>query len=337
MELLLAAVVIAAVIFAGSNGFHDAALTVGNAVVGRAMRPGWALSLAVIFNFIGALLGEGIAIVVANQIVLFSGSADLILTSLIIAFVAATTWSLFTYYLALPVSSTHCLIGGLLGAGIVFGFSVNAEHAMNNVVWPLVLSPILGFILAWVLTLILSKSLASTPPKPLFRGARMVDSVLTASLSLVHGIQDAQKVAALVMVGILAVEATPHDGLSIVEISWPVRLLIAAALALGTGLSGWRVDQTLSVRMVRLDPLKSSIADGAATILMYTAALIMRVPVSLTFVLGSPILGTQYAGRKGHARARYFVPMFGVWLLTIPAAALLAVVLGWIVKTSVGL
>ena len=337
MELLLAAVVIAAVIFAGSNGFHDAALTVGNAVVGRAMRPGWALSLAVIFNFIGALLGEGIAIVVANQIVLFSGSADLILTSLIIAFVAATTWSLFTYYLALPVSSTHCLIGGLLGAGIVFGFSVNAEHAMNNVVWPLVLSPILGFILAWVLTLILSKSLASTPPKPLFRGARMVDSVLTASLSLVHGIQDAQKVAALVMVGILAVEATPHDGLSIVEISWPVRLLIAAALALGTGLSGWRVVQTLSVRMVRLDPLKSSIADGAATILMYTAALIMRVPVSLTFVLGSSILGTQYAGRKGHARARYFVPMFGVWLLTIPAAALLAVVLGWIVKTSVGL
>ena len=154
MELLLAAVVIAAVIFAGSNGFHDAALTVGNAVVGRAMRPGWALSLAVIFNFIGALLGEGIAIVVANQIVLFSGSADLILTSLIIAFVAATTWSLFTYYLALPVSSTHCLIGGLLGAGIVFGFSVNTGEAMDSVVWPLVLSPILGFILAWVLTLI---------------------------------------------------------------------------------------------------------------------------------------------------------------------------------------
>ena len=140
------------------------------------------------------------------------------------------------------------------------------------------------------------------------------------------------------MVGILAVEATPHDGLSIVEISWPVRLLIAAALALGTGLSGWRVVQTLSVRMVRLDPLKSAIADGAASILMYTAALVMRVPVSLTFVLVSSILGTQYAGRKGqHARARYFLPMFGVWLLTIPAAALSALGLGGIVKAAAGI
>lgn len=335
MELLLVAVIVAAVIFAGSNGFHDAALTIGNAVVGRALKPGWALSLAVIFNFIGALLGEGIAMVVANQIVLFTGDADLILICLIIAFVSATIWSLFTYFLALPVSSTHCLIGGLLGAGVVFGFSVNTAEAMNSVVWPLVLSPILGFVLAWGLTLGLSRILASAPPKPLFRGARMVDSVLTASLSLVHGIQDAQKVAALVMVGILAVESTPGDGLAIVDISWPVRLLIAAALALGTGLSGWRVVQTLSVRMVRLDPLKSAVADGAASILMYTAALIMRVPVSLTFVLSSSILGTQYAGRKGHARARYFLPMFGVWLLTIPAAAALALAIGWSIKATV--
>jgi PiT family inorganic phosphate transporter len=332
VELLLVGVIVAAVIFAGSNGFHDAALTIGNAVVGRALKPGWALSLAVVFNFIGALLGEGIAFVVANQIVIFTGSAEVILTSLLIAFAAATVWSLFTYLLALPVSSTHCLIGGLLGAGIVFGFSVNTDEAMNSVVWPLLLSPILGFILSWALTALLSKLLASAPPKPLFRGARMVDSVLTASLSLVHGVQDAQKIAALVMVGILAVEATPHDGLSVVEVSWPVRILIAAALALGTGLSGWRVVRTLSVRMVRLDPLKSAVADGAASILMYIAALIMRVPVSLTFVLGSAILGTQYSGRKGHARARYFLPMFGVWLLTIPAAALLAAMIGGVVR-----
>ncbi|WP_210603309.1 inorganic phosphate transporter [Brevibacterium oceani] len=335
MELLLAGVIIAAVIFAGSNGFHDAALTIGNAVVGRALKPGWALSLAVVFNFIGALLGEGIALVVANQIVLFTGSDSLILTCLLIAFVAATIWSLFTYFLALPVSSTHCLIGGLLGAGVVFGFSVNGAEAMNSVVWPLLLSPILGFALAWALTLLVSKLLASTPPKPMFRGARMVDSVLTASLSLVHGVQDAQKVAALVMVAILAADSTAQDGLSVFDISWPVRILIAAALAVGTGLSGWRVVRTLSVRMVRLDPLKSAVADGAASVLMYIAALVMRVPVSLTFVLGSSILGTQYAGRKGHARARYFVPMFGVWLLTIPAAALLAVVIGGIVRVTV--
>ncbi|WP_166973964.1 inorganic phosphate transporter [Brevibacterium atlanticum] len=335
MELLLVGVIIAAVIFAGSNGFHDAALTIGNAVVGRALKPGWALSLAVVFNFIGALLGEGIAFVVANQIVLFTGSDYLILTCLLIAFVSATIWSLFTYLLALPVSSTHCLIGGLLGAGVVFGFTVNGAEAMESVVWPLLLSPILGFALAWALTLLLSKLLASTPPKPMFRGARMVDSVLTASLSLVHGVQDAQKVAALVMVAILAADSAAHGSLSVVDISWPVRILIAAALALGTGLSGWRVVRTLSVRMVRLDPLKSAVADGAASVLMYIAALVMRVPVSLTFVLGSSVLGTQYAGRKGHARARYFVPVFGVWLLTIPAAALLAVVIGGIVRLAV--
>ena len=332
MELLLAGVIVAAVIFAGSNGFHDAALTIGNAVVGRALNARWALGLAVVFNFIGALLGEGIASVVANQIVRFSGAPEVILTSLIIAFAAATMWSLFTYYLALPVSSTHCLIGGLLGAGIVLGFSLDSHEAVDSVILPLVVSPILGFVLAWALTLLVSKIFAATPPKPLFRGARMVDSVLTASLSLVHGIQDAQKIAALVMVGILAVESNPDTLLSVVEISWPVRLLIAASLAAGTGLSGWRVVRTLSVRMAKLDPLKSATADATASVLMYTAAIIMRVPVSLTFLLGSSILGTQYAGRKGRPRARFIIPIASVWLLTIPAAALLAIGIGLVVK-----
>lgn len=336
MELLLAGVIVAAVIFAGSNGFHDAALTIGNAVVGRALSPKWALGLAVVFNFIGALLGEGIAIVVANQIVQFAGAADAILLCILIAFVSATAWSLFTYWLALPVSSTHCLIGGLIGAGIVLGFALDMREAFDSVVLPLLLSPLLGFLLAWGLTVLLSKIFASTPSKPLFRSARMVDSVLTCSLSLVHGVQDAQKTAALVMVAIVAVQTAPGERVDVIDISWPVRIIIALALALGTGLSGWRVVRTLSVRMAKLDPVKSVAADGAAAVLMYIAALIMRVPVSLTFVLGSAILGTQYAGRKGHPRARYFVPMFGVWLLTIPAAALLAIVIGLIVKVSIG-
>lgn len=336
MDLLLAGVIVTAVIFAGSNGFHDAALTIGNAVVGRSINPRWALGLAVVFNFIGALLGEGIASVVANQIVHFDGDPEVILTSLIIAFVAATAWSLFTYYLALPVSSTHCLIGGLLGAGLVLGFTVNSAEALNSVILPLLISPILGFVLSWGLTAVLSKTFAASPPKPLFRGARMVDSVLTASLSLVHGVQDAQKIAALVMVGLLAVDANPYTELSVIEISWPVRLLIAAALAIGTGLSGWRVVRTLSVRMAGLDPLKSAAADGTAAVLMYTAALIMRVPVSLTFILGSAILGTQYAGRKGRARARFILPVAGVWVLTIPAAAILAICIGLAVRLFTG-
>ncbi|WP_309131376.1 anion permease [Brevibacterium sp.] len=336
MELLLAGVIVAAVLFVGSNGFHDAALTIGNAVVGRALSPRWAVSLAVIFNFIGALLGEGIGFVVANQIVRFDGAAEVILTSIILAFVAATAWSLFTYWLALPVSSTHCLIGGLLGAGIVLGFTIDLDEGVHSVVLPLLISPILGFLLSWALTLLVSKLVASTPPKPLFRGARMVDSVLTASLSLVHGIQDAQKTAALVMVALLAVEASPHTELSDLGISWPVRILIAAALALGTGLSGWRVVRTLSVRMASLDPVKFAAADATASVLMYIAAIVMRVPVSLTFVLGSAILGTQFAGRPGHARARFFIPVIAVWLLTIPAAALLAIVLGLGVRALTG-
>ncbi|MDN5587606.1 MAG: inorganic phosphate transporter, partial [Brevibacterium sp.] len=175
-----------------------------------------------------------------------------------------------------------------------------------------------------------------SPPKPLFRGARMVDSVLTSSLSLVHGIQDAQKIAALVMVGMLAVDTNPHTELAVVEISWPVRLIIAAALAIGTGLSGWRVVRTLSVRMAGLDPLKSATADATSTLLMYTAALIMRVPVSLTFILGSAILGTQYAGRRGRPRARFIVPIIGGWLLTIPAAAALAICIGLVARPLVG-
>lgn len=105
----------------------------------------------------------------------------------------------------------------------------------DSVILPLLISPVLGFFLAWGLTLLLSKIFASTPSKPLFRGARMVDSVLTASLSLVHGIQDAQKTAALVMVAILAVDTMPHSELAVVEISWPVRITIALALRSARG------------------------------------------------------------------------------------------------------
>lgn len=337
MEWLLIGVIICGVIFAASNGFHDAALTIGSAVVTRALSPGWALALAVIFNFIGALLGEGIASVVANHIVEFSGDPHLVLMSIIIAFVAATIWSLLTYLAALPVSSTHCLLGGLVGSGLALGFALDVEETINSVVLPLVISPVLGFFVAWGLTALLSKVIASSPPKPLFRSARMVDSVLTASLSLVHGVQDAQKTAALVMVGLLAVEAAPGTMLSVIDISWPVRIAIALALAAGTGLSGWRVVRTLSVRMARLDPVKSVAANATSTLLMYIAALVMRVPVSLTFVLGSAILGTQFAGRTGRARARFFLPVVGTWIITMPVSALLAAGISGVVLALTGM
>lgn len=327
MELLFAGVAVLITAFAFMNGFHDAAITVGNAVSTRALTPRVALLLAAVFNFIGALLGQSIARVVVEDIIVFPSAHRDILLILLAGVLGGLIWNVVTYLVALPVSSTHCLFGGLIGAGLVFGSSSPADTVFFSVIAPLIITPLLAFVLAFVLMGIVSGMIASMATKPLFRRSRKVMSVLTGALSLAHGIQDAQKTAAIMMVAWLAYSTTAPVTLASFEIAWPVRLVIACALALGTLCSGWRIVRTLCVRMVHLDPVKAAVSDFTATGFMYVAAFLLRVPVSMSFIVAATNVGTQFEGGRATVRIRYLVPVAGSWLLSLPAAGALAAVL----------
>nr|WP_272902371.1 inorganic phosphate transporter [Brevibacterium daeguense] len=309
------------------NGFHDASLTVGNSVVTRALTPRTALLLAAVFNFIGALLGQSIAEVVVEDVLEFPSAHSEILLVIFAGVLGGLIWNVLTYLAALPASSTHCLLGGLIGAGVVFGTTAHPAILFSTVFAPLVMTPLLAFLLSFILTGIATRVFRSAAPKPLFRGTRVVSSVLTGALSLAHGIQDAQKSAAVMMVAWFAHStAGPIDYTEIV-VSWPVRLIVAAALALGTLLSGWRIARTMSVRMVSMDPVKASVSDLTSSSFMYFAAFVLKLPVSMSFLVAGANLGTQFETGRGTARMRYVLPVAGSWLLTLPIAAVLGALL----------
>jgi inorganic phosphate transporter, PiT family len=327
VELLFPAVIALITAFAFMNGFHDASLTVGNSVVTRALTPRTALLLAAVFNFVGALLGQSIAEVVLGDALQFPSAHLSILLVIFAGVLGGLIWNVLTYLVALPVSSTHCLFGGLIGAGLVLGTTAHPAVLFSTVLAPLIVTPLLAFLLSFVLTGFATRVFRSAAPKPLFRGSRIASSVLTGALSLAHGIQDAQKSAAVMMVAWLAYSTAGPIDYTEVEISWPVRLTVASALALGTLLSGWRIARTVSVRMVQLDPVRASVADLTSSSFMYFAAFVFKVPVSMSFLVVGANLGTQFETGRGTARLRYVLPVAGSWLLTLPSAAVLGALL----------
>lgn len=323
MEYLFLAAVLATTGFAFVNGFHDAGVTVGNAVKNRALNPWIALVMAAVFNFIGALLGQGVALTVAENTVTLPHDPHLLLSVVFAGLTAAIVWGVITYLAAVPVSSTYTLVGGLLGAGLVYGAVADLQGMMLRVILPLLLAPLVVLAMSALVTAVVSRLAENAAPKPLFRNARAADAVVTGILALGHGVQDAQKSAAVLMIAVLAYQGIDFvDGES-TDVSWPVRLLIAAALAIGTLTSGWRVARTVATRIVRLDPLKSVLANGVAATATLAAAFAVAVPVSIVYSVTAANVGTQFSGRRGVVRLRFLLPVVGTALLAIPVTALL--------------
>jgi PiT family inorganic phosphate transporter len=314
VEYLFLAAVLATTGFAFVNGFHDAGVTVGNAVKNRALNPRIALVMAAVFNFVGALLGQGVALTVAENTVTLPHDPHRLLSVVFAGLTAAVVWGVITYLAAVPVSSTYTLVGGLLGAGLVYGAVADLQGMMVLAMSALV-------------TAVVSRLAENAAPKPLFRNARAADAVVTGILALGHGVQDAQKSAAVLMIAVLAYQGIDFvDGES-TDVTWPVRLLIAAALAIGTLTSGWRVARTVATRIVRLDPLKSVLANGVAATATLAAAFAVAVPVSIVYSVTAANVGTQFSGRRGVVRLRFLLPVVGNALLAIPVTALLGAAL----------
>ncbi|QCB92778.1 inorganic phosphate transporter [Cellulomonas shaoxiangyii] len=334
MELALVVFVVALALgFDYTNGFHDAANAIATSVSTRALTPRAALVMAAIMNFAGALLGTDVAETIATAIVDLQGEpSHSALVVVLCALVGAITWNLVTWWFGLPSSSTHALIGGLVGAGLAAGFGIYGSAIVDKVVLPMIFSPLIGFGLAFLLMAGLLWIIRNRAPSKVNRRFRIAQTVSAAAMALGHGLQDAQKTMGVIFLALLTVGwADPDGGIPL----W-VKLSAAAAISLGTYAGGWRIMRTLGRRIIELDPARGFVAESVSAVVLYVNAFFLHAPVSTTHTITSAIMGVGATKRLSAVRWGVAKNILGAWLLTIPAAALVAAVVFWILHPILG-
>jgi len=336
---LLGLVIVLAVAFDFINGFHDTANAVATVVATRVLGAGAAIIMAAVLNFLGALAGQAVAktitagIVDANAVssLGFQEGQILIMSALI----GAIIWNLITWYFGIPSSSSHALIGGIVGAAIAaLGTeAVLWQGLLNKVVLPLFFSPVIGFIVSALLMKSLFWLFTNAPPRRVggvFRRAQLVSS---AFMAFSHGSNDAQKTMGIITLALYSAGIPLSvDSNGVPNIPVEVIMLAAVAMALGTAVGGWRIMHTMGNRLVHLEPIHGFAAETTAATVIESASR-LGFPLSTTHVISSCILGVGAARRLSGVRWSVAFNMMRAWLLTIPICAGIA----YIVNLLLGL
>ncbi|HYQ63599.1 inorganic phosphate transporter [Actinophytocola sp.] len=311
-------VIVLAVGFDYTNGFHDAANAVASAVSTKALSLRGALTLAAVMNLIGALAGTGVAVTVAKGIIdtPHSGHGMAVVGA---ALVGAITWNVTTWYFGLPSSSSHALIGGMVGAALASATTVHWLGVLEKVVIPMVLSPLVGLTLGYLVMIGLMWLFHRSNPNWANRVLRRAQLVSASSLALGHGLQDAQKSMGII---VLALVVTGHQQDFHVPL-WVI-LLCATALAAGTWSGGLRIMRTLGRRIFHLTPAHGFAAEVSASSVLYLTAFVFAAPVSTTHVVTSAIMGVGATQRRKAVRWSIAGDIAIGWVLTFPGSASVA-------------
>jgi PiT family inorganic phosphate transporter len=319
--LALVAIFALAVTFDYINGFHDTANAIATSVSTRALKPEHAILLSATANFCGALfLGTAVATtigsgVVQDKMILSNGA-----TVLAAALVGAIAWNLITWAVAIPSSSSHALVGGLIGAAVASAGldAVQWGNFVAKVVVPLVSSPVLGLVIGFGLMVVILNVFVHANPRRVNDRFRRLQVVSASFMALSHGTNDAQKT-----MGIMTLALFNAGAISSKTVPTWVILIAATAMSLGTAAGGWRIMKTMGQRVVKLDPVHGFAAETtAATIIMVAAQLGM--PVSTTHVISSAIMGVGTSHRFNAVRWGVARSIMTAWVLTIPCAAVIA-------------
>ncbi len=315
---IVVAVVVVALVFDYTNGFHDAANAIATSVSTRALTPRIALLLAAVMNFVGAFLGQEVANTVGSVIDPPSGTQGLIVV--MGGLFGAIAWNLITWYFGLPSSSSHALIGGLVGSALVSGSLVKWSVIWDKVVLPMVLSPVVGFLLAFLVMLAILWIFRRRNPHRTFRGFRMAQTVSAAAMALGHGLQDAQKTMGVIFLALVT------GGYYAADDGLPVWVIASAAgaISLGTWSGGWRVMRTLGRRIIHLDPARGFASESVAAGVLYTTAFVFSAPISTTHVITSAVMGAGATKRFSAVRWGVARSIVTAWVLTFPMAGLAA-------------
>jgi PiT family inorganic phosphate transporter len=314
-ELVLWIVVATALAFDFTNGFHDTANAVATSISTRAMAPRVAVALAAVLNFVGAFLSLAVAATIASGIV----AADFVTLEIVFSgLIGAIAWNLLTWYFGLPSSSSHALIGGVVGAAFAAegAQAVLGDGLIEKVMIPALVAPVLALVTAGIGILICYRIVGRQNPGVVSRGFRLGQIVSGSLFSLSHGTNDAQKTMGIIA---LALVASGHLESGADPPTWVV-VSAATAIALGTYVGGWRIIRTMGSRIIKMDPAQGFAAQsvGAAVIL---SASHVGFPLSTTHVISGAIMGAGAAKRISAVRWGVAGNIVVAWVLTLPASA----------------
>ena len=308
-------IIVVALGFDYTNGYHDSANAIATTISTEAMTPRSALALAAIMNVIGALVSTKVAATVGSGIIAApTGAGGLVVV--FSALLGAITWNLLTWYFGLPSSSSHALIGGLVGAALAASRSVQWSGVFDKVVVPMVLSPLIGFGLAYLAMVGVLWAFRKVNPHRANRNFRHAQIGSAALMAFGHGTQDAQKT-----MGVITLALVTSGHLTSFHVPLWVILASAAAISLGTYSGGWRIMRTMGRRIIHLTPADGVTAQTVASTVMLGTAYVYAVPVSTTHVITSSVMGVGATRRLSAVRWGVARSIGAAWILTIPAAA----------------
>ena len=306
-----------AVAFDYINGFHDTANAIATSVSTRALKPGWAILMSATANFVGALTGTEVAKTIGSGLVDTRVESQVVVAA---ALIGAIAWNLLTWRLGIPSSSSHALIGGLLGAvAAAAGFRAwQMDGILGKVLLPLVGSPVAGFLIGLVMMILIFNIFRRVNPHLMNDMFRRFQVLSAAYMAFSHGSNDAQKT-----MGIMTLALVTANVQSTFDPPLWVILLAASAISLGTAAGGWRIIKTMGTKVVKLDPVHGFAAETTAASIIFGASQI-GMPVSTTHVISSAIMGTGSADRFNAVRWGVARNIGIAWVLTLPAAGLTA-------------
>jgi PiT family inorganic phosphate transporter len=325
--IFLICTILVALAFDFTNGFHDTANAIATSVSTRVLSPRVAILMAAILNFVGAFVSTNVAKTIGSDVASTSALTPTVVMS---ALLAAISWNLLTWYYGLPSSSSHALIGGIIGAAVAGSathFSVLKMAGIIKIVLSLIISPVIGFIIAYLLGLGLLWLFRGFLPAQVTTASRWLQRITAAFVAFSHGSNDAQKTMGVITAAVL----TYQFGSAPTNFSVPVWVIVlsATAMALGTSFGGWRIIKTMGMRIFKMRPLDGFAAQSAAAGVIMTGSL-LGLPVSTTHVIAGSVMGVGARHRLSAVRWGVAGNMVIAWIITGPITALLAALLYFI-------
>lgn len=314
--IMLCLVILAALVFDYINGFHDTANAIATCVSTRALSVRSAIFMAATLNFAGAMISTKVAATIGKGIV---DGANITQMVVLAGVVGAIVWDLITWYYGLPSSSSHAIIGGIIGAVFAHaGLSAIKWAGLKKIVLALVLSPVLGTAIGFVVMILIYWLFRNKAPSGLNKNFRKLQVASAALMAFSHGTADAQK-----SMGVITLALVSYGTLKTFVVPWEVMVACATAMALGTAAGGWRIIKTVGNDFVKLQPVHGFCVETASAGVILGASAI-GMPTSTTHVITSTILGVGLSKRLNAVNWNVAKRILVAWVLTIPASALVA-------------
>ncbi len=316
--MIMLIVIILALAFDFINGFHDTANAIATSVSTRAMKPRTAIMMAAVMNFLGAIMFTGVAKTIGGSVA-DPAKLDNGLEVLVATLLSAIIWNLITWWFGIPSSSSHALIGSLAGAVYVgAGADKLNWSGFTTIVEGLVFSPIIAFVIGYIIMTILRWIFARRSPHTVNKGFRSMQIVTAAIQSFTHGTNDAQKAMGIITFALVTADFQDH-----MEVPLWVKLAAATAMALGTSVGGYKIIKTMGTKIFKIEPINGFAADLSAASVIFGATL-FHLPVSTTHAITSSILGVGAAKRFSAVRWSMAGRIVIAWVITIPIVFVMA-------------